>query len=206
MTIRACYRVLSEGRFFAINVSPILIKRTSRKTQSKRINIPFDLHPIFLDEGFDFIEDIVWVKTSGAGWSSLRGGGFARTRTPLRYKTNPITEYILVYRKHTDKLIDWNIRRHPAQDDVKASKVTGDYETTNVWRIAPSSDRHHPAVFPVEVPRRLIKFYSFQNDVVLDPYGGIGTTARACIELGRRYVMIERNVDYVAIMKNKLQK
>lgn len=202
--IRACHRVLSEGRFFAINISPVLLKRTSRKAQSKRLNIPFDVHPIFVDEGFDFIEDILWVKSSGAGWSSMRGGGFARTRTPLRYKTNPITEYILVYRKHTDKLIDWNIRNHPDPQDVEASKVTGDYEATNVWHITPRSHKIHSAVFPIELPRRIIQFYSFQNDVVLDPYAGIGTTAQACVELNRRYVMIERDATYVAEMQKTL--
>lgn len=202
--IRLGHRVLSEGRFFVINVSPIILKRRSRNEQSKRLNIPFDLHPIFLDEGFDFIDDILWVKSEGAGWASMRGTGFARTRVPLRYKTNPITEYVLVYRKHTDRLIDWNINKHPIPEDVEASKVPDGYEPTNVWKIQPVSHDLHPAVFPPELARRVIQFYSLKNDVVLDPFAGIGTTAHVAREMGRRYVMIERDETYFSRMVSDL--
>jgi len=56
--IRASARVLSEGRFFVLNVSPVLLRRASRSEASKRIAVPFDFHQIFMDEGFDFIDDI----------------------------------------------------------------------------------------------------------------------------------------------------
>ena len=132
--IHNCHRVLSEGRFFAMNVSPVLIRRASRNEASQRIAVPFDLHRIFAEEGFDFIDDIHWVKPSGAGRATGRGRRFAADRQPLQYKAVPVTEYILVYRKHTDKLIDWNIRNHPDQQAVKDSKITGEYEATNLWR------------------------------------------------------------------------
>ena len=96
------------------------------------------MHRIFSEEGFDFIDDIHWVKPEGAGWATGRGRRFAADRNPLQYKPVPVTEYILVYRKHTDKLIDWNIRNHPDQQAVKDSKITGEYEVTNLWRIHPA--------------------------------------------------------------------
>ncbi|WP_032275788.1 site-specific DNA-methyltransferase, partial [Escherichia coli] len=108
--IKECHRVLSEGRFFVINVSPVLIRRASRNEASKRIAVPFDLHRLFIEEGYEFIDDIHWVKPEGAGWALGRGRRFAADRNPLQYKPVPVTEYILVYRKKTDKLIDWNIR------------------------------------------------------------------------------------------------
>jgi len=57
--IRQVYRVLNEGRFFVINVAPVLIRRPNRQGQSKRLAVPFDLHRIFVEEGYDFIDDII---------------------------------------------------------------------------------------------------------------------------------------------------
>ncbi|MDR0524847.1 MAG: site-specific DNA-methyltransferase, partial [Spirochaetaceae bacterium] len=62
--IKECYRVLNEGRFFVINVSPVLIRRASRSESSKRLALPFDFHRIFIEEGFDFIDDIIWEYPS----------------------------------------------------------------------------------------------------------------------------------------------
>ncbi|EMY6548281.1 site-specific DNA-methyltransferase, partial [Escherichia coli] len=189
--IKECHRVLSEGRFFVINVSPVLIRRASRNEASKRIAVPFDLHRLFIEEGYEFIDDIHWVKPEGAGWALGRGRRFAADRNPLQYKPVPVTEYILVYRKKTDKLIDWNIRNHHSKEDVFDSKIGDDYEKTNLWKINPSRNRKHPATFPYGLAERVIKYYSFKNDVILDPFAGSGTTAKAAIDLGRRFVMCE---------------
>jgi len=198
--IHNCHQVLGEGRFFVMNVSPVLIRRASRNEASKRIAVPFDMHRIFIEEGFDFIDDIHWVKPEGAGWATGRGRRFAADRQPLQYKAVPVTEYVLVYRKHTDKLIDWNIRHHPDQRAVKESKITGEYDTTNLWRIHPAFHSEHPAVFPIELAKRVIKYYSFKNDVVLDPFAGTGTVGRAAVSLSRRFVLIENEPKYIKII------
>ena len=85
----ACHSVLAEGRFLVVNVSPVLVRRTSRNTSSKRLPIPFDLHPILDKIGFQFIDDIIWKKPEGAGWHLGRGRRFAADRQPLQYK--PVT-------------------------------------------------------------------------------------------------------------------
>lgn len=105
--IHECHRVLKEGRFFVINISPVLIRRANRNEASKRIAVPFDFYQLFTNEEFEFIDDIIWAKPEGAGWATGRGRRFAADRTPLQYKPVPVTEYVLVYRKKTDKLIDW---------------------------------------------------------------------------------------------------
>lgn len=198
--IKECHRVLSEGRFFVINVSPVLIRRASRNEASKRIAVPFDLHRLFIEEGYEFIDDIHWVKPEGAGWALGRGRRFAADRNPLQYKPVPVTEYILVYRKKTDKLIDWNIRNHHSKEDVFDSKIGDDYEKTNLWKINPSRNRKHPATFPYGLAERVIKYYSFKNDVILDPFAGSGTTAKAAIDLGRRFVMCEISKQYIDLI------
>ncbi len=204
--IEQCARLLAQGRFFVINTSPVLLRRANRKQASRRIAVPFDLHAVILEKGFDFIDDIIWEKPEGAGWATGRGRRFAADRNPLQYKAVPVTEYIMVYRKKTDRLIDWNIRSHHDQDAVRRSKILDDYERTNVWRISPSSTKDHPAVFPVELAERVVRYYSFEGDVVLDPFAGIGTVAKACINHDRRFVMAEVSGDYIDTMKRKLVK
>jgi len=204
--IQQCHRVLVEGRFFAMNVSPVLIRRVNRSASSQRIAVPFDIHRIFIEEGFDFIDDIIWVKPEGAGWATSRGRRFAADRNPLQYKAVPVTEYILVYRKRTERLIDWFIREHPNREIIKQSKIKDDYEKTNIWKIHPSYSKSHPAVFPLELAEKVIQYYSFKNDVVLDPFAGIGTVGQAAIKLGRRFVLIEINNEYVDIMRKNMSK
>ncbi|MBI5408323.1 MAG: site-specific DNA-methyltransferase, partial [Nitrospirae bacterium] len=191
-----------EGRFFVINVSPVLLRRASRNESSKRIAVPFDLHRVFIEEGYDFIDDIIWVKPEGAGWATGRGRRFAADRNPLQYKAVPVTEYVLVYRKKTDLLIDWFIRNHPDKKIVEASKIGDNYERTNVWRINPVTNSKHPAAFPLELAQKVIEYYSFKNDVVLDPFAGSGTVGAAAVSKGRRFVLFENNQDYIEIMRN----
>lgn len=199
-----CHYVLSEGRFIVINVSPVLIKRTSRNASSKRIPIPFDIHKILDSIGFDFIDDIIWEKPEGAGWNLGRGRRFKADRQPLQYKPVTVTEYILVYRKRTDKLIDWNIRNHYSKDLVEASKIVGDYDVTNIWKIHPGTNKHHPAVFPDELVRRIIRYYSFKGDMVLDPFGGSGTVGRVAYEMERRFLLIDKEPSYYELMKKTI--
>ena len=201
--IQNTHRVLAEGRFFVINISPVLIRRASRSEASKRIAVPFDIHRIFIEEGYDFLDDIHWVKPEGAGWATGRGRRFAADRNPLQYKPVPVTEYILVYRKHTEQLIDWNIRAHPQQELVQASRIGDDYERTNIWNIQPAYDKRHPAIFPVELAEKVITYYSFKGDVVLDPFAGIGTVGEAATKLGRRFVLIEQEEKYLSIIRDR---
>lgn len=201
--IQDCNRVLNEGRFFVMNIAPVLIRRSSRSEASKRIAVPFDVHRLFIEEGFDFIDDIIWMKPEGAGWATGRGRRFAADRNPLQYKAVPVTEYLLVYRKKTDKLIDWNIRTYPDQKAVKESRIVEPYEKTNIWKITPARSKLHPAIFPDELAERVIKYYSFKGDVVLDPFAGIGTVGKAATKLGRRFVLIELNKKYIDTIKNR---
>jgi DNA modification methylase len=195
--IHQCHRVLDEGRFLVINISPVLIRRSTLSESSRRIAVPFDFHSLLTAEGFDFVDDILWVKPEGAGWATGRGRRFAADRNPLQYKAVPVTEYVLVYRKHTDRLIDWSIRNHPDKKAVADSKIADGYERTNLWKITPAHSNLHPAVFPIELARRVIRYYSFKGDVVLDPFAGIGTTGAAAAGLNRRFVLIENEEKYV---------
>jgi len=197
------HRITKEGRFFVLNTSPIIIPRISRQHASKRYPIPYDIHPLLIEMGWEFIDDIVWVKPEAS--VKNRNAGFLQHRKPLAYKPNAITEMLMVYRKKTDKLIDWNIRQY-SWDKVKKSKVLEKYETTNIWRIDPTFDKVHTAVFPLELCNRVIKFYSFVGDLIFDPFAGSGTLGRAALNLNRNFFLTEKEAKYINRIKEELSK
>jgi DNA modification methylase len=85
-----------------------------------------------------------------------------------------------------------------ARSASKLSKEEWREYTKTVWHIANVSDPRHPAVFPAEIPHRLIKLFSFVGETVLDPFAGVGTTAIEAAQLGRRSISVELNPTYAA--------
>lgn len=198
---REIHRILKPGRFFAINTSPIIEAREKRQDQSTRYPIPFDIHPRIMRSGFMFIEDIVWIKPEPS--VKNRNAGFYRHRKPLAYKPNSVTEYIMIYRKRTDKLIDWNLNQYD-DETINRSLIRGNYERSNAWHINPESCEDHPAIFPEELSDRIIQYYSFKDDVVLDPFMGSGTTAVSCKKLGRKWIGFERSEEFCNFARKRV--
>ena len=192
------YRVTKEGRFFVLNTSPIIIPRAGRQYSSKRYPIPYDIHPILIKIGWEFIDDIVWLKPEAS--VKNRNAGFLQHRKPLAYKPNACTECVMVYRKKTDKLIDWNIRQYDTKV-VEDSKINGDFESSNLWKIDPTFDKTHSAVFPLELCNKVIKFYSFKGDLIFDPFAGSGTLGKAAINLDRYFFLTEKEKKYIERIK-----
>jgi DNA modification methylase len=197
------YDKTKEGRFLIVNTSPVIVPRISRQHSSKRYPIPFDIHHFLMEMGWEFIDDIIWSKPEAS--VKNRNAGFLQHRKPLAYKPNARTEYLMVYRKQTDKLIDWNIRQYE-WDTVKESKVKDGYETSNVWEIDPKFDKIHSAVFPVELCKRVIEYYSFKGDLVFDPFGGSGTFGRTAKSLDRYFFLTEQEPKYFEYMQSFLRK
>lgn len=198
---RAVHRVTKEGRFLIVNTSPVIIPRVSRAHASKRYPIPFDLHARLVQAGWEFIDDIIWLKPESS--VKNRNAGFLQHRKPLAYKPNAVTEYLMVYRKKTDRLLDWNMNQYD-WETIERSRVREDYETSNVWKIDPVFDRVHSAVFPVELCNRVIKFYSYEGDLVFDPFGGSGTLGKAARNLRRYFFLTEKEAKYFERMKSDL--
>ncbi len=197
----AVHRITKEGRFLLINTSPVIVSRFSRKHSSRRYPIPFDLHNIVCDLGWDFIDDIVWAKPEAS--VKNRNGGFQQHRKPLGYKPNTTTEYVMVYRKKSSRLIDWNMKQYP-YSTIQESKVEGNYETTNLWQIDPVSDKVHSAVFPNELCDRVVRFYSFLGDLIFDPFAGSGTFGVSAKKFGRYFFLTEQEQQYVERMKHTI--
>jgi DNA modification methylase len=193
------YRITKEGRFLVVNTSPVIVPRISRAHSSKRYPIPFDIHYDLIKMGWEFIDDIVWMKPEYSVKNRI--GGFQQHRKPLAYKPNSVTEYLMVYRKQTSRLIDWNIHQY-SNEIVEKSKVKDGFETTNVWQICPKSDKVHSAIFPYDLCKRVIEYYSFVGDLIFDPFGGSGTVGRTAISMDRKFFMTEKDPQYFEYMKS----
>ena len=188
-SLKACQRVLEDGRFIIINVSPVISKRPGREFESIRYPIHFDFHNLLTCAGFYFVDEIQWIKPESS--VKNRNGGYQQTRMPLSYKPNCINESIMVYRKNASFLLDKNIAMYD-----KSFANDENFDSANCWYIAPTSNKNHPAVFPKELCRRILKYYSFRGDVVLDPFAGSGTFGEVAIEMERTPILCEQNEIY----------
>jgi DNA modification methylase len=189
------YNKVKESRMVVVNISPVLVPRENRNSQSYRIPLPFYFVPMMEKIGYEFLEDIIWEKPNGA--VPNRNGGFFQHRKPLAYKPNIVTEYVLVFKKKSDKLID---------HFLKNETVEGDYEKTNIWRIQPETKVKHLAPYPQKLVENIIKYYSYKHELVYDPFMGSGTTAVVCEKLNRNFVGSEIHKEYVELSYSRLVK
>ena len=144
--------------------------------------------------GFFMRGEIIWRKARGASGNCAWGSW----RSPSNPVVRDVHEYCLVFSKgRFDR-----VRRGTATisaEDFMAS-------TLSVWEIAAESASrvNHPAPFPVELPRRFIELYSYEREVVLDPFIGSGTTAVAALQTKRRYVGYEIEPQYVRLAEQRI--
>ena len=198
LTLVECYRILEEGRFIIINISPVISKRPDRNYESIRYPLHFDFHNLLVKAGFYFMDEIIWIKPEPSVKNRI--GNYYQIQTPLTYKPNCITESLLVYRKSSPFLIGENLRDY----DISIIKKEDSFETSNCWNICPVSNKNHPAVFPEELCRRILRFYSFPNDSVLDCFAGSGTFGRIAINMNRIPILCEINESYCKLIKENI--
>lgn len=180
------FRVLEPGGRVAVNVANL----------GRKPYIPLNQYvsALLTEIGFDLRGEIIWQKAKSAGGSCAWGSWQSAKNPTLR----DIHEYVIVASKGSYA----RIRRG---DDTISKEEFLD-ATVSIWNILPESARRvgHPAPFPVELPRRLIELYTFEGDLVLDPFLGSGTTAVAAVESGRRYVGYELNAGYIDIAERRI--
>jgi modification methylase len=183
------WRVLVPGGRMCINVANL----------GRKPYIP--LHAFIAEQaiglGFLMRGEIIWNKAASASPSTAWGSWKSPGNPTLR----DVHEYILVFCKETFK------RQNPA---ARESTITRDEfleYNKSVWNFAAESARKigHPAPFPVELPRRLIQLYTFDGEIVLDPFMGSGQTAIAAVKSNRRYVGYETEQKYVDLANQRIQ-
>ena len=90
-------------------------------------------------------------------------------------------------------------------DTLEQSLVSEPYERSNVWKINPETASKHLAPYPKELSDKIVKYYSYIGDVVLDPFMGSGTTAVSCVDLKRNYLGVELHQEYVTMAENRIK-
>jgi DNA modification methylase len=150
-----------------------------------------------LNTGFLMRGEIIWNKAASASASTAWGSWQSASNPTLR----DVHEYVLVFSKGSF--------RRPRGEDKRDTISREQFLewTKSVWTFPAESARKvgHPAPFPVELPYRLIQFYTYAGEVVLDPFMGSGQTALAAIKAGRRFVGYETSAEYVALAKARIE-
>ncbi len=174
-----CHRVLRPGCRAAVNIGDQYLRATEHGRYRVQ-PIPADLSVIGRELGFDFMGNIIWQKTSTTkttGGGSWMGSVYYPKDGHVTYEH----EYIVLFRKRGQ----W---RRPTPERKAESRLTQHQRSAwfrGMWRLKPEKQDEHVAMFPVELPRRLIKMYSFHGETVLDPFLGSGTTRwRRCRRAG----------------------
>jgi len=183
------YRVLVTGGRACVNIANV----------GRKPYIPFHSYIIqdMNDIGFLMRGEIIWDKSASSGTSTAWGSWKSASNPTLR----DVHEYILVFSKES----------YSRKKQMKKNTISRDQfleYTKSIWTFPTESARKvgHPAPFPIELPYRLIQLYTFESDVILDPFMGSGTTAIAAIRTGRNFVGYDNKIEYVELANERVKK
>lgn len=182
------FRTLKPGGRYLVNIANL----------GRKPYVPMTayLYAIHLAAGFLPAGEIVWRKGKGAN-GSCAWGSWRSAKAP---RLRDVHESILVFVKGRFD------RPDKGPNDISAAEFMAG--TLSVWDVAPESARRvgHPAPFPVELAARVIKLFSYQGDVVMDPFNGSGTTCVAAVENGRHYVGYDISPEYCELARSRISK
>jgi site-specific DNA-methyltransferase (adenine-specific) len=186
--LREVHRVLVAGGRACVNVANL-----GRKPY---IPLNAEIARLMTSIGFLMRGEIIWDKATSVGASTAWGSWMSASNPTLR----DVHEYILVFSKGSFRRLSQGRPSTITRDEFLAyTKSIWSFPTESATRVG------HPAPFPVELPLRLIQLYTFQGDVVLDPFLGSGTTAVAAIQSDRHFVGYEVNADYLPIAERRIR-
>ncbi|MEX0737102.1 MAG: site-specific DNA-methyltransferase [Bacteroidota bacterium] len=185
---RETHRVLVPGGRACINVANV----------GRKPYIPLHAYIMqdMLDLGFLMRGEIIWNKAGSAGPSTAWGSWRSASNPTLR----DVHEYILIFTKENFGRPGAGKKNTIGRDEFLES-------TKSIWTFGAESAKRvgHPAPFPLELPNRLIQLYSFQGDVVLDPFAGSGTTCVAALRSGRYFVGYEKKRAYATLAARRIR-
>jgi len=193
-----CYRILENGCRLCVNIGD-QFARTAYYGRYKVIPIRTEIIKFCETIGFDYMGAIIWQKVTT---TNTTGGATIMGSYP--YPRNGILkldyEFILIFKKYGKPKKVENKRKHQ-------SKLTLEEWNTYFsghWNFPGERQNKHLAMFPLELPTRLIKMFTFIGDTVLDPFLGSGTTSVSAKNLSRNSIGYEINQEYLPLIKNRL--
>jgi modification methylase len=194
---KECHRVLHKGCRLCVNIGD-QFARAVYYGRYKIIPIREEIIKFCETIGFDYMGAVIWQKVTT---SNTTGGATIMGSFP--YPRNGILkldyEFILLFKKAGDSpIVDKNNK-----ELSKLTKEEWNSYFQGHWNFAGAKQENHLAMFPEELPKRLIKMFSFVGDTVLDPFLGSGTTSLAARNLNRNSVGYEINPDFIPFIKEK---
>ena len=175
---RACINIANLGRKPYIPLHSFIIKD-------------------MLDLGFLMRGEIIWNKAGSASPSTAWGSWCSASNPTLR----DVHEYILIFSKVSFS------RKNPLKQQNSISKTEFMDFTKSLWTFGAESAKKigHPAPFPIELPYRLIQLYTFNQEVILDPFMGSGQSALAALKTNRHFVGYDTDAEYVALAGKRIE-
>jgi DNA modification methylase len=195
-----CYRVLEPQCRMVINIGDQYL-RTAKFGRYRILSIASKIIDNCTELGFDFLGDIIWQKistTNTTGGCSLMGSIYYPRNGLLTFDY----EHILIFKKHEGKV------KKITRERKELSKISlSEWKKWYVghWRFPGIMQKEHIAMFPEELPYRIIRMFSFVGDTVLDPFLGSGTTLKVAKSLFRKGIGYEINEEYKNIITTKIK-
>lgn len=196
---KECYRVLHDGCRLCINIGD-QFARSVYYGRYKIIPIHSEIIRFCEIMGFDFMGQIIWQKTT-----TMNTTGGASIMGSYPYPRNGMVkldfEYILLFKKR-------GVAPQPTMEQKEQSKMTNEEWNTYFnghWYFNGVKQDKHLAMFPEELPYRLIRMFSFPNETVLDPFLGSGTTSAVAKKIGRNSIGYEINVDFIPMIRERME-
>ena len=194
-------RVLADGRIVCIVCDDTLIN-------GKKYPVVADLTKIFIEEGFEYRDKIIWLKPEGYIRISRRSGVLLQHPYPMYFYPDNMQETILIFQKEKFdyKIIKKEVKEQSKIDILEYQEKKWYLNVWNIVNVLPIQNRLESgiAAFPEEIPYRLIKLFSYVGETVLDPFMGSGTTNKVAAMLKRNSVGYEIDIELVEVVKKKM--
>jgi len=188
------YRVLINGGRACINVANL----------GRKPYIPLSdyISKIMIEIGYNMRGEIIWNKAASASTSTAWGSWQSASNPTLR----DIHEYILIFSKG-----DYKRERSKEEKEIIKDSITKEQFmewTKSIWTMNAERAKKigHPAPFPEELPFRLIQLFSFETDIILDPFMGSGTTAVSALKSNRHFIGYEIDANYINLANRRIKK
>ena len=195
------YRIIKPGGHNIVNISPV-------SHSGKRVALPFHFVNWLEDIGWIFKEDIIWEKQIVR---DRRSGVLMQHPYPGYYYPSLAVEYVLVFQKPAPQKNKNNIYHNRTKKEKEQNRIDlENYQSIskNIWQIRPTAPQEniHPCPFPEELAKRVIMFYSYKKDTVIDIFTGSGTTNIVAEKLGRKHIGLETEKSYINFGLNAIKK
>lgn len=199
---KECVRVLAPDGKICINIMPFLLTGKAARFERRETRIVLTDIEKFMNTTNEMFQFglYIWDKRKIVRFSSFGSYPYP----PNIFSTYPY-EWISVFSKKGSRA---KVSKEIKEKSKLTTKEWQDWAINSIWEMQPAKAKSegHPAPFPDELPKRLIKLYSFYGDTVLDPFVGTGTTAKVALELGRKAIGFELNREYLPLIEKKLSK